>query len=86
MHMISGHLAKPVYVHLSYRRYYEYYFHSRTHPDIPIQHNTEGSLRDFINWKFKHADQIFYLYYEKVLMHTVYCNALCIQPMCMYVC
>ncbi|XP_065899371.1 ubiquitin carboxyl-terminal hydrolase 7-like isoform X1 [Dysidea avara] len=40
--------------------------HSRTHPDIPIQHNTEGSLRDFINWKFKHADQIFYLYYEKL--------------------
>ena len=40
---------------------------SRTLPDIPIQHNTDGSLRDFINWKFKYADQNFYLYYQKVL-------------------
>ncbi|XP_065899368.1 ubiquitin carboxyl-terminal hydrolase 7-like isoform X2 [Dysidea avara] len=37
--------------------------HPCAQPDIPIQHNTEGSLRDFINWKSKHAD---HFYYEKL--------------------
>ena len=39
----------------------------RTLPDIPIPHNTDASLRDLINWKFKYADQNFYLYYQKVV-------------------